>query len=240
MRLARLLRTRSRTTAAHRRDGELPRRRHAAETARRAVRPQRSSIRCATADDLLGPASVDAAVAGTRFDPASAMSSCRHPSRGLRLGLSILVELPHVVGQQIITGPVSGHASRTRSPSPASTRRRSERGRRARSSPLLQPRSSSPRLGCDSLRRGKCRCIHSALDCSPACDCPIAPEGQPRPAAQPALAAVRDGPALGFRATGRPVQPAPPSYRQDRIAPPLYIYASPWAVQIHATPRCCT
>jgi hypothetical protein len=39
--------------------------------------------------------------------------------------------------------------------------------------------------------------MHSALDCSPACDCPIAPEGRPRPAAQPALAAARDGPALG-------------------------------------------
>jgi hypothetical protein len=48
----------------------VPCRRHAAGIARRAVRSQRSSIRCATADDLLGPVSVGSAVAGTRFNPA--------------------------------------------------------------------------------------------------------------------------------------------------------------------------
>ncbi len=50
----------------------VPCRRHAAGIARRAVRSQRSSIRCATADDLFGPVSVGSAVAGTRLNPAPA------------------------------------------------------------------------------------------------------------------------------------------------------------------------
>jgi hypothetical protein len=81
VRLTRSLRTRSGTTAVHSRNGECPCRRHAAGMARRAARSRRSSIRCATADDVLGPVAVGPAVAGTRFNPAPAMPDEGSPSR---------------------------------------------------------------------------------------------------------------------------------------------------------------